>query len=429
MIFLNAGMYDESLQDAESAIDRLLVHGACTDTTMFSKALHRKAQAQLSSGDVLTALKTYKSGFKIVPDSESLVAATRLALDSVTPLWLATYWGRAIEAAEQPNPMSSRDGKLLKPVPSPNNLSTSELVDGLAEQFSMEEFWSIAAKEGAVASWKQNWTQCRSELALLRGLAYLHAGNAVQAEKDAQVAYVYGPQDKNGKCLSSPVLLLHSNALERRSDNIMALLYAARAAEVDEGCSLAKEAISRLVNRVPDHYSQAVKLRGSVGIEQILKVEEERSLPPYMRPRPKYYYYYQWMQRRIEAMHPELEEDVMDKLLTLEANELDILLQFPTAVDITIKDLQRVLDSQGKEALERYAVPLLSYEQIQGLKLEAPPCEMRPLLETGDENKKLITHGKEDDQLEIHLGQDRKFTNQEASKDAATKSQCKVDLD
>lgn len=410
-LFFNAGMYEESLKDAERAIDRLLGHGACADTTMLSKALHRKAQAQLSSGDILTALKTYKSGFKIVPENESLVAATRLALDSVTPLWLATYWGRAIEAAQQPNPMSSRDGKLLKPVPSPNNLSTSELVDGLAEQFSIEEFWSIAAKDGAVASWRQNWAQCRSELALLRGLAYLHAGNAVQAEKDAQVAYVYGPQDKNGRCLSSPVLLLHSNALERRSDNIMALLYAARAAEVDEECSLAKDAMSRLVNRVPDHYSQAVKLKGSVGIEQILKVEEERSLPPYMRPRPKYYYYYQWMQRRIEAMHPELEEDVMDKLLTLEANELDLLLQFPTAVEITIKDLQRVLNSQGKQALERYAVPLLSYEQIQGLKLEAPPSEPRPLLEIRDENDNLIT-------------------NQEASEDAASEeSQYKVDLD
>lgn len=410
-LFFNAGMYEESLKDAERAIDRLLGHGACADTTMLSKALHRKAQAQLSSGDILTALKTYKSGFRIVPDNESLVAATRLALDSVTPLWLATYWGRAIEAAQQPNPMSSRDGKLLKPVPSPNNLSTSELVDGLAEQFSIEEFWSIAAKDGAVASWRQNWAQCRSELALLRGLAYLHAGNAVQAEKDAQVAYVYGPQDKNGRCLSSPVLLLHSNALERRSDNIMALLYAARAAEVDEECSLAKDAMSRLVNRVPDHYSQAVKLKGSVGIEQILKVEEERSLPPYMRPRPKYYYYYQWMQRRIEAMHPELEEDVMDKLLTLEANELDLLLQFPTAVEITIKDLQRVLNSQGKQALERYAVPLLSYEQIQGLKLEAPPSEPRPLLEIRDENDNLIT-------------------NQEASEDAASEeSQYKVDLD
>ena len=128
-------------------------------------------------------------------------------------------------------------------------------------------------------------------------------------------------------------------------------------------------------------------------------------------------------------MHPELEEDVMDKLLTLEANELDLLLQFPSAVEITIKDLQRVLDSQGKQALERYAVPLLSYEQIQGLKLEAPPSEPRPLLEAGDENEKLITNDKEDHELEINLGQDTKVTNQEASKDAATESQCKVDLD
>lgn len=425
-------MFEDSLKDAERTIDRLMIDkdGFSADThIILSKALHRKAQAQLSSGDVVNALKTYKFGLRTIPESESLIAATRLALDSVTPTWLATFWSRAIEAAEQPNPLSSRDGKLLKPVPSPNNLSPSELIEVLAEQFSNEDYWSLASKEGVVACWRQNWILCRSELAMMRGLAYLNAGNAVQAEKDAQVAYVYGPQDKSGKCLSSPVLLLHSNALERRGDNVMSLLYAARAVEVDEECFLAKDVISRLVNRVPDHYAQAVNMKGSIGIEQILKAEEERSLPPYMRPRPKYYYYYQWMQKRIEALHPDLEEEVMDKLMTLDANELNLLLQFPSAVESTIKDLQTVLINQGKEALERYAVPLLSYEQVQGLKLEAPPTEERPLLEAANKSENLLADGQKDEGIERSEDVDVTITTQQASKESSIQAHCKLDLD
>ena len=66
----------------------------------------------------------------------------------------------------------------------------------------------------------------------------------------------------------------------------------------------------------------------------------------------------------------------MDKLLTLDATELDLLLQYPQAIDTTVKDLEAVLEKEGPEVLESYQVPLLSWDTLQKIKsqesLEAP---------------------------------------------------------
>ena len=43
--------------------------------------------------------------------------------------------------------------------------------------------------------------------------------------------------------------------------------------------------------------------------------------PEYVRPRPKYYYFYEWMRERIGEHYPSLPEPVMDKLLATDAGE------------------------------------------------------------------------------------------------------------
>ena len=64
-----------------------------------------------------------------------------------------------------------------------------------------------------------------------------------------------------------------------------------------------------------------------MGLQQWLAEEEERKKPEFLKQRPKYYYYYEWMKQRISATHPALPEPVMDKLLTMAANDLDLILQ------------------------------------------------------------------------------------------------------
>ena len=51
-----------------------------------------------------------------------------------------------------------------------------------------------------------------------------------------------------------------------------------------------------------------------------------------MRPWSKYYYFYEWMRERISDHFPHLPEPIMDKLLAMDAGELDLLLRYPKAI-------------------------------------------------------------------------------------------------
>lgn len=118
----------------------------------------------------------------------------------------------------------------------------------------------------------------------------------------------------------------------------------------------------------------ALQAGGAAGLEAHLAAEREAALPEFKRHRPKYYYYYEWMKKRIYAQvrwqgagrlashrllaqgidsafpsdahaevtlpclqYPELPEAVMDKLLALEANELDMVLQYPRATQVMVR--------------------------------------------------------------------------------------------
>ena len=60
----------------------------------------------------------------------------------------------------------------------------------------------------------------------------------------------------------------------------------------------------------------------------------------------------------------------MDKLLSLDAGELDLLLQYPKAIDATVQNLEGVLEERGEDGLEHFEVPLLSWGDMQRLKVE-----------------------------------------------------------
>jgi hypothetical protein len=79
-----------------------------------------------------------------------------------------------------------------------------------------------------------------------------------------------------------------------------------------------------------------VQEEGSKGLEELLAREKEESLPEFKRKRPKYYYYYEWMKERIAEHCGALPEPVLDKLLTVEAGELDTLLTYPRGIQAKV---------------------------------------------------------------------------------------------
>ncbi len=77
--------------------------------------------------------------------------------------------------------------------------------------------------------------------------------------------------------------------------------------------------------------------KGIAGLQATLAAEEEEAKPEFLKQRPKYYYYYRWMTERIEEHCAQLPGPVMDKLLTMDAGELDLLLQHESAIKSKVK--------------------------------------------------------------------------------------------
>ena len=376
LVAFKLGRHQESMEYAELALQELSSSPDIDETIskLFSRAYHRKAQAQLQIHGPIAALRTYKEGLTACQTGQrsELAAATRLHLDRVPVRWLAEYWCGCIQEAQKPHPMSSRDGLLLKPVPSQFRLDATELQSQLCramESHAMQD----EARNAIVAVWSRGKSPGRAEIAFFRSLAYLSAEHSEQALKDAEVALAYGRHIEQRPAWPA-ALFLHSLVLERLGQNTPALISVLEAIEFDLNIEEAQHALERLLRRVPEHYAVAATSGGSTRLIEVIEEEKERSVPEFLKPRPKYYYYYEWMRRRLEASHPNLPEPVMDKILTLDATELDLLLRYPAAVENTLSTLTKVLEEKGEDILSTYAVPLLSYEETQGLEaaLQAP---------------------------------------------------------
>lgn len=71
---------------------------------------------------------------------------------------------------------------------------------------------------------------------------------------------------------------------------------------------------------------------GVAELERLLAQEKADALPEYLKQRPKYYYYYNWMRERVVQSCGELPGPVMEKLIRIDATELDMLLTYPTGI-------------------------------------------------------------------------------------------------
>ena len=71
---------------------------------------------------------------------------------------------------------------------------------------------------------------------------------------------------------------------------------------------------------------------GSAALEALLAREAEEARPEFLRQREKYHYYYEWMRGRLAQHCPGLPEPVVKKALGVDADELNMILDYPAAI-------------------------------------------------------------------------------------------------
>ncbi len=77
---------------------------------------------------------------------------------------------------------------------------------------------------------------------------------------------------------------------------------------------------------------------GAAALQALLAGKAEEAKPEFLKDRPKYHYYNQWMRQRLAAAAPlALPEPVILKLLEMDAGELDLLLQYPPAATSQVR--------------------------------------------------------------------------------------------
>ena len=103
------------------------------------------------------------------------------------------YWSACITKAQAPNPLSSRDGGLLRPVPKAWKLPPSELTQKLQE--AMQKLHEVQA--GLLcAAWGSTGQPDKASLALMRGYAYARAGRPEQALRVSQFTTLHQSEDR-----------------------------------------------------------------------------------------------------------------------------------------------------------------------------------------------------------------------------------------
>lgn len=90
------------------------------------------------------------------------------------------YWSACITQAQEPNPLSSRDGRRLKPVPKQWKLTQPALTHKLQEVMQKLHSMQLGL---LLTAWGSSKQPDKANLALMRGFAYVQAGRFEQALK------------------------------------------------------------------------------------------------------------------------------------------------------------------------------------------------------------------------------------------------------
>ncbi|GMH40338.1 hypothetical protein BSKO_08242 [Bryopsis sp. KO-2023] len=332
-------------------------NSAIIDSFWISKtAEERQARGYAADGDWLAAVKCYRIALRRYRFQISLRNAVIADLSSMPSECLAQQWSEDIVEAEKPAIFSSRDGKWLKPVP--NGLTRKTVSNLLLLAFAHD---SDLKSAGAAMLTTRGTKEFRCCVALLRGVAYLQGGRLEQALKDARTSIAC---KVDGWGFLNRSFLLLSRVLEENGKYTEAAIAAAKGVELNEN-KVGHEALERILNRLDDTQRRIFEGCGYHGLERWLEDNKEMDLPEILRKRPKYFYYYEWMRERIDGHCGALPEPVMDKLLTMEAGDLDTLLKSSEATKAQALELAWVLENKGDCFLQTYKTDDLTWEEVK----------------------------------------------------------------
>ncbi|KAK9830094.1 hypothetical protein WJX72_009753 [[Myrmecia] bisecta] len=357
------GEHQAALADASAAV-QLLERQRPRNVLQLSKAWFRKGACFQAMGDSVEAIQAFRQSLSGKKTDPALHQAIGEASQQLPVPWMAGHWAALITDAQAPNPLSSRDGKLLKPIALEQRLTLAELADRLA--IMLEYKLARESREMLARLWINGAEAGKAELALMRAYAYLQTGQPAQALKDSKVALTYGPQ-ADGQCCLARAHAAQSAAYEGLQDNVPAALAMQIALELEPGSEEYESDLERLMRRIPDPPAAALQEGGSARLLGWLAAEKERNTPEFLKQRPKYYYYFEWMKERINAHCPGLPAPVMDKLLTMDAGELDLILTHKRAIQEKATLLLGLLDGEGPKYLETYRVKPLTWQQVKEL--------------------------------------------------------------
>ena len=390
---LKLGDFAEAKRDGYGAIEMLRARSEASNERerLVGKAMFRIGCACVGLGEWDEAIVSLLNALETAPKDVEVQKKLMECARGVKMTSLCEAYARAISEGEMPNALSPRDGKWLKPVrPESSRLSKNAMAQTLADcVIGNETEWRREFGEiFLVASGSQLSAVRRGFLSGVRAIIYAHAGNHTQAVKDYKVALSYYPEwDRAyyGYALSIEHQLVHDNMTRvevgRTSCNgmhdalivdaqVASALWMKRAMEIQGTNAEYQREYARLSAKLSEELRDVLSTPSTGFKDAVEWLEEDKweNAPEYVRPRPKYYYFYEMMKERIYEHYPELPQPVMDKLLSLDAGELDLLLQYPRAIKGQTEEFLDVYQREGGEYLATYKSPTLTWDEVKALK-------------------------------------------------------------
>jgi len=390
---LKLGDFAEAKRDGYGAIEMLRARSEASKERerLVGKAMFRIGCACVGLGEWDEAIVSLLNALETAPKDVEVQKKLMECARGVKMTSLCDAYARAISEGEMPNALSPRDGKWLKPVrPESSRLSKNAMAQTLADcVIGNETEWRREFGEiFLVASGSQLSAVRRGFLSGVRAIIYAHTGNHTQAVKDYKVALSYYPEwDRAyyGYALSIEHQLVHDNMTRvevgRTSCNgmhdalivdaqVASALWMKRAMEIQGTNAEYQREYARLSAKLSEELRDVLSTPSTGFKDAVEWLEEDKweNAPEYVRPRPKYYYFYEMMKERIYEHYPELPQPVMDKLLSLDAGELDLLLQYPRAIKGQTEEFLDVYQREGGEYLATYKSPTLTWDEVKALK-------------------------------------------------------------
>eukprot|EP01025_Chloroclados_australasicus_P006474 TRINITY_DN12087_c0_g4_i1.p1 TRINITY_DN12087_c0_g4~~TRINITY_DN12087_c0_g4_i1.p1 ORF type:complete len:381 (-),score=31.09 TRINITY_DN12087_c0_g4_i1:225-1304(-) len=287
---------------------------------------------------------------------------------TLTVKQIAQFCAHLIEIGEQSTSLSNRDGKMLKKIAKRSRLNKEDVVKFIIEICCLYQSINNFIEQIIVKMLRryeegtsQNLIPKKWQMYIIRAVAYYASGDIKQAYSDAKHGLSFGPGDSVG--IASFVVGIVLAKLNKFEEAAIYLIKAVQCQSSNEEYQKELENIKRFLQ--PSALF-ALNQGGSNGLQQWIEEEKERALPPFLRKTEKYFYYNQWMTDRIRnAIQYELPQAVIDKLLCMDASELDLLIQNSIGIKTYAHKMLEIYHDKGQVIFQEMKVPQLTWQEVK----------------------------------------------------------------